>query len=126
MNEKTSQKRILVVDDEPSLIKLMETRLRASGYDVLTSVEAPEGLEKAMTEKPDLIILDVMMPIVNGYNFCRLLKASPENKDIPIIFLTSRTGEEDKKIGEEVGANAYLTKPFKIDELLSTIKGFVG
>ncbi len=115
-------KRILVIDDDLVLIKLAETRLKANGYDVATSTEAAEGLKKAINDKPDLIILDVMMPIVNGYNFCRLLKSQHEHKGIPIILLTSRSGDDDKKIGDEVGADAYITKPFNMDDLLNTVK----
>ena len=115
-------KRILVIDDDPTLTKLTESRLKASGYDVTVSNDAPKGLERAMKESPDLIILDVMMPIVNGYNFCRLLKSEEDHKRIPIIFLTSRAGDDDKKIGEEVGANAYITKPFKMEDLLETVQ----
>ena len=126
MNVHQTTKRILVIDDDPVIIKLAETRLRAHGYQVLTSCDAPEGLEKAMKQKPDLIILDVMMPIVNGFNFCRLLKTHHEHKGIPVILLTSRTSEQDRRIGEEVGANAYLTKPINMDLLLTTIKELMG
>ena len=125
MAEQEMRKRILVIDDDPSLIKLVGARLTANGYDVLATNDAPSGLEKALKEKPDLIILDVMMPIVNGYNFCRLLKSQEGQKDIPVILLTSRADEKDKKIGEEVGANAYVTKPFNTEELLAIIKDMV-
>ena len=119
-------KKILIIDDDPTTIKLTETRLKANGYDVLACCEAADGLEKAMKLKPDLIILDVMMPIVDGYNFCRLLKSQHEHKAIPVILLTSRGSEEDRKIGREVGANAYITKPFNMDDLLNTIRELVG
>jgi len=119
-------KRILIIDDDPVVVKLTETRLKAHGYQVMTTCEAPDGLEKAIKQKPDLIILDVMMPIVNGYNFCRLLKSHHEHKGPPVILLTSRTTEQDRKIGEEVGANAYLTKPVDMELLLTTIKDLMG
>lgn len=121
-----TSKFILVVDDDPVAIKLTESRLKAHGYQVMTCCEAAAGLERAIKQKPDLIILDVMMPIVNGFNFCRLLKSHHEHKSVPVILLTSRTSEEDKRIGEEVGANAYLTKPVNMDLLLETIKDLVG
>ena len=121
-DQQISAKKILVVDDDKGATKLTETQLRANGYDVISSNEAPEGLQVALSQKPDLIILDVMMPIVNGYNFCRLLKSTEEQKDIPVILLTSRDAEEDKEIGKEVGANAYMTKPYNVDELLAKIK----
>ena len=116
-----SGKKILVIDDDPVMIKLTESRLTVHGYHVAVSREAPAGLEMALKDKPDLIILDVMMPIVNGYNFCRLLKSQKAHKHIPIIFLTSRATEKDKEIGKEVGADAYLTKPVDMDQLLEMI-----
>ena len=119
-------KRILIIDDDPVIIKLTEIRLKANGYEVITSTEAPEGLEKAIKQKPDLIILDVMMPIVNGYNFCRLLKNHHDHKGTPVILLTSRGSEQDRRIGTEVGANAYLTKPVNIEELLKTVKELIS
>ncbi|OGX30382.1 MAG: hypothetical protein A2787_04605 [Omnitrophica WOR_2 bacterium RIFCSPHIGHO2_01_FULL_48_9] len=126
MSPEPKVRRILLIDDDPVTVKLAEVRLKASGYEVWTSTDAPGGLEKAMKLKPDLIILDVMMPIVNGYNFCRLLKSHHEHKGIPIVLLTSRSGDEDKKIGREVGADAYITKPFDMENLLNTIKDLVG
>ncbi|MCK5083710.1 MAG: response regulator, partial [Candidatus Omnitrophica bacterium] len=77
--------------------------------------EASEGLELAMTRKPDLIVLDVMMPIINGFNFCRLVKAEEDTRDIPIILLTSRNKMKDIEIGLEMGAEAYLIKPLNIE-----------
>jgi len=121
MSDQNTPKKILVIDDDPVHIKLTGTVLTSKGFEVLTSNEAPAGLDKALTQKPDLIILDVMMPIVNGYNFCRLLKTQDDQKNIPVILLTSRASDKDKQIGEEVGANAYLTKPFKTEDLLNTI-----
>ena len=122
MNPPERAKRILLIDDDPVTVKLVESRLRANGYLVISSSEAAEGLQTAFTQKPDLIILDVMMPIVNGYNFCRLLKAQEAHCRIPIILLTSRSEINDKRIGEEVGANAYITKPFNMEDLLSKTK----
>ena len=115
-------KRILVIDDDPVIIKLIETRLAANSFEVLVSSEAPAGLELAIKKSPDLIILDVMMPIINGYNLCRLLKSQKDYRNIPVIMLTSRSEEADKKIGREVGADMYLIKPLKMDELLEAIK----
>jgi len=114
--------KILLVDDDPVVIKMLDARLKANAFETLTALEATTGLEMAMKMSPDLIILDVMMPIINGFNFCRLLKSQECHKHIPIIMLTSRSEEEDKKIGEEVGANAYMVKPYDIDELIQKIK----
>lgn len=118
-------KKILVVDDDPVQIKLLHGRLGSNGYEVITSCEAAQGLQLAMDSGPDLIILDVMMPIINGYNFCRLLKSEEQQKHIPVIFLTSRDEEEDVQIGREMGAEAYLTKPVNIEELLEKIKDLI-
>jgi len=115
-------KRILVVDDDPVIVRTLEGNLKANGYEVMVAQEATDGLEKAFKQSPELIILDVMMPIINGFNFCRLLKSQEKHRGIPVIMLTSRVEEEDRKIGLEVGADAYLAKPFKTDELLARIK----
>ncbi len=118
-------KKILVVDDDRIQIRLLEGVLGDSGYKVTTACEAAEGLQLAMDSGPDLIILDVMMPIINGYNFCRLLKSEEQQKHIPIIFLTSRDEEDDIQIGREMGAEAYLTKPVNVGELLEKIKDLI-
>src|SRR3989338_6536909 len=118
----TVAQKILIIDDDPTLLKLIQAVLNSNGYEVLSASEAPNGLELAMKQKPDLIILDVMMPVINGFNICRLLKAEQKHKHIPIILLTSRSTENDQKIGNEVGADAYFPKPCKIEELLIKIK----
>jgi len=122
MEKETQNKTVLVVDDDPVQVKLLEGFLSEQGYNVLTSHEADGGLQLAMEHEPDLIILDVMMPIINGFNFCRLLKSEEKQKNIPIIFLTARDELDDIKIGMEMGADAYLIKPINKDELLRTIR----
>ncbi len=126
MTSDTKLKRILIVDDDPTIIKMLDVRLTENGYSVITAIEAAEGLQTAIDVHPDLIILDVMMPIINGYNFCKLLKSEEGKKHIPVIFLTARDTEEDIKIGQEMGAEAYLTKPVNIKELLDTIEKFLN
>jgi DNA-binding response OmpR family regulator len=115
-------KKILLVDDEESLVQLLSERLKFNGYEVITASDGQEGFEKAKKEKPDLILLDVMMPHMDGYQVCRLLKFDQRYKDIPIIMLTARTQEIDKKTGKETGADAYITKPFESQDLLKEIK----
>jgi len=122
MLKKSEQKTILVVDDDVIHIKALEKRLPENGYHVLTATKAADGLQMAMTKYPDLIILDVMMPIINGYNLCQLLKNDPKHKYIPVIMLTSRDSEKDKQIGHDVGADVYLIKPLDIPLLLEKIK----
>lgn len=119
--KKDKNVKILIIDDDKSILKLTGTLLRNNGYNVVLSNDAPEGVETAMKINPDLILLDVMMPIINGYNICRLLKSQEEYKNIPIILLTSRTKEADRRLGKEVGANAYIAKPFSVTELLSKV-----
>ena len=115
-------KKILVVDDDPTLTILVSKCLETNGYEVTAVTEAADGLDYAMKNDPDLIILDVMMPVINGFNFCRLLKQEENKKDIPIILLTSRDQIKDIEIGLEMGAEAYLAKPLNTTELLRTIK----
>lgn len=122
MGGKRKIRKILVVDDDRTITILLEKYLEKNGYEVTAINEASEGLEFAMTRKPDMIILDVMMPIINGFNFCRLIKAEEGSKDIPIILLTSRNKLKDIEIGLEMGAEAYLIKPLNIAELLKMIK----
>jgi DNA-binding response OmpR family regulator len=122
MSAKRKIKKVLVVDDDPTITVLLKKYLEKNGFEVTAMNEASEGLEYAMTKKPSLVILDVMMPIINGFNFCRLLKAEDDCKDIPVIMLTSRNKLKDIEIGLEMGAEAYLIKPLNVDELLKTIR----
>ncbi len=115
-------KRLLMVDDEPELLMLVESRLKANGFEVLIATDGQRALEMAKKEKPDLIVLDLMLPKMDGYKVCGLLKRDSRYAKIPIILFTARAQEEDKKLGEEVGADAYLTKPFEPSVLLETIK----
>ncbi|MBN3039113.1 MAG: response regulator [Candidatus Omnitrophica bacterium] len=115
-------KKILVVDDEPHIVKLVESRLKANGYEVITAFDGKMALDIAHKEKPDLIILDLMLPQMDGYKVCGLLKRDTNYIDVPIILFSARAQEEDVKLGQEVGADAYITKPFKPDELLGKIE----
>ncbi|MCX5698451.1 MAG: response regulator [Candidatus Omnitrophica bacterium] len=115
-------KTILVVDDEPQLVDLVKMRLEANNYLVLTADDGQEALEKARQDKPDLIILDLMLPKMDGYKVCGLLKADARYNKIPIILFTARAQESDRKTGKDVGADAYITKPFEPQTLLGAIK----
>ena len=115
------QKKILIVDDEPDLVEMLTLRLEANDYQVISASDGQEGLDKARTEKPDLIILDLMLPKIDGYKLCRMLKFDEKYKQIPIVLFTARAQESDIKIGEEVGADAYVTKPFEPDILLDKV-----
>jgi len=119
------KKKILLVDDEKDLVETVAFRLEATGYQVIKAYDGQEALAKAKKEKPDLIILDLMLPKMDGYKVCRLLKFDEKYKFIPIILFTARAQEEDKKLGKEVGADDYLTKPFEPQVLLSKIEALI-
>jgi len=122
----SDRKRILIVDDEKDLVDILKTRLEIEGYEILAAYDGQEGLEKAQEEKPDLILLDVMMPKMNGYQVCRLLKYDEEFQNIPVIIITARGQEQDKMTGDEVGADEYITKPFENGVLFAKIKELLG
>src|SRR3989338_49069 len=115
-------KKILVLDDETAITKMVEIRLRAAGYDVVLAHDGQEGLEKAKTENPDLMILDLMLPKMYGFKVCGLLKSDARYKKIPIIIYTARVQDSDQQLGKEVGADAYITKPFDPQVLLGKVK----
>lgn len=115
-------KRILVVDDEEDIVKLVKTYLEYHRYEVITANDGQEGLEKVKTEKPDLIVLDLMLPKINGYKVCGLLKKDTRYAKIPVVMFSAKAQEEDVKLGQEVGADAYITKPYEPEVLLAKIK----
>ncbi len=119
-------KKILIVDDEQDIVETLQFMLEAEGYDCSVAFDGESGLSLAKELKPDLIILDVMMPKINGYKISRLLKYDNKYKDIPIIMITARSQDEDKMIGEETGVNEYITKPFEIDFVVSRVKSYLG
>lgn len=116
------KKRILVVDDERHIVRLVQVNLERQGYQVLTAYDGVECLEKARAEKPDLIILDVMMPRMDGFEALQRLKTDPETSIIPVIMLTARAQDRDVLQGYQYGADLYLTKPFSPLELISLVK----
>jgi two-component system alkaline phosphatase synthesis response regulator PhoP len=120
-----SKKRILVVDDEVDLVETVRFSLELEGYDVLVTYNGEEALNQARKENPDLILLDLMLPKLDGYKVCRLLKFDERYKHIPILMLTAKTQEKDKAIGMETGANEYITKPFDMDELMKKVKEYL-
>lgn len=114
--------KILIVDDEPDLITTVSFRLEKIGYEIISAADGREGLEKARQEKPDLIILDLMLPKMDGYKVCGMLKHDQRYNKIPIILFTARAQVSDQKIGMDCGADAYITKPFEPQVLLEKIK----
>jgi DNA-binding response OmpR family regulator len=116
------KKKILLVEDEKDMAYAVALQLESKGYEVITASDGREGLDKARAKKPDLIILDLMLPKIDGYKVCRMLKFDSKYKDIPIILFTARAQDSDKKTGKEVGADAYITKPFEPSVLLDKIR----
>ncbi len=119
MNVATMQKTILVVDDEQRLVSLVESYFKQEGYRVLSAFNGREALDVVATEKPDLIVLDVMMPEMDGYEFMRTHR---KDHDTPIILLTARVEDDEKVIGLELGADDYITKPFRPRELVARVR----
>ena len=114
------KEKILIIEDEEDLVKGLKINLVDEGYEVDYALNGKVGLEKALTEKPDLILLDIMLPGMNGLEICRELRR--KNMDIPILMLTAKGEEIDKVIGLEMGADDYISKPFSIRELLARVK----
>ena len=112
--------KVLIVEDEPNMVAGLRDNFEYEGFRVSTAMDGVEGLEKALQDSPDLVILDVMMPRMSGLDVCRQLKA--KRPSIPIIMLTARGQEVDKVVGLELGADDYVTKPFSIRELLARVK----
>jgi DNA-binding response OmpR family regulator len=112
--------KILVVEDEPAMVAGLRDNFEFEGYEVITAQDGMEGLERALDESPDLVVLDVMMPRMSGLEVCKQLRA--KRASLPIIMLTARGQEIDKVVGLELGADDYVTKPFSIRELLARVK----
>jgi DNA-binding response OmpR family regulator len=114
-------KKILVVEDSPTQMHMVKATLQARGYNVITAFNGEEGLEMVRREHPELVLLDVVLPGKNGFQICRTLKSSTETKHIPVIMLTSKNQSSDHFWGMKQGADMYLTKPWKADELLEAV-----
>lgn len=118
--------KILVVDDEIYIVHILDFSLGMEGYEVLTALDGEQAYEKARAEKPDLIVLDIMMPKLDGYETCKLLKADEMTKHIPVILLSAKGRNVDQKVGFEVGADDYITKPFSPRKLVERINAILG
>lgn len=121
----TRAKRILIVDDEPDVTELVGYQLRAKGFSVEALNDPTQSIAKIRAFQPDLIILDVMMPNISGIQICRMLRADPKSKAIPVVFLTARAEEADRVLGLEVGGDDYICKPFSVKELTLRIQGLL-
>jgi two-component system phosphate regulon response regulator PhoB len=117
---------VLVADDNADIRDLLATRLSTRGFDVTVAADGQEALESALREHPDIALLDWVMPIIQGHELCVKLKTDPRTGDIPVVMLTARGEEEDRLLGIDLGADAYLVKPFDIDELVGTLRGLIA
>jgi two-component system, OmpR family, alkaline phosphatase synthesis response regulator PhoP len=120
------QGKVLVVDDEVYILHILDFILGAESYDVVTATNGEQALQKVRDEKPDLVILDIMMPKLDGYETCRMIKNDAATKHIPVILLTAKGREIDQKLGREVGANDYITKPFSPNKLIERVQAILG
>lgn len=114
--------KVLVVDDEPDAIELIAFNLKGAGLDVITAVDGDEALKKAKHQLPDLVVLDLMIPEVDGLEVCKVLRREPKTAAIPILMLTAKAAEIDRVLGLELGADDYVTKPFSPRELVLRVK----
>ncbi|CAK8710517.1 MAG: response regulator [Candidatus Electrothrix sp. LOE1_4_5] len=121
-----STRKLLIVDDSPTELKLITDVFNTSEYDVVTAEDGEAGVEMAIAEKPELIILDVVMPKMNGFQACRKIKSLPDLENIPVILLTSKNQKSDEFWGKKQGADVYLTKPFHADQVLEAVTGLLS
>ena len=119
-------RKLLIVDDSPTELKLITDVFNTPDYEVVTANDGEAGVEMAMAEKPELIILDVVMPKMNGFQACRKIKSTPGLENIPVILLTSKNQKSDEFWGKKQGADVYLTKPFNIDQVLEVVTNLLS
>ena len=120
------EKTVLVADDDPVILRLIQVNLELEGYNVLTANNGQEAVDQASAEHPDLVILDIMMPRLDGYQACEQLKKNGETQAIPVIFLSAKAQQSDIEKGKSFGVADYLTKPFDPSELLEVVERHVG
>ena len=118
--------KIMVVEDSPTYLRNIENLLQSSGYEIITAVDGEEALEKAVQEKPGIIVLDVILPKKNGFQVCRQLKNSSGTQDIKILMVTSKSQESDRFWGLKQGADEYITKPFDENELVTAVANLLS
>jgi len=117
-----SKPRILIVDDEPDLLAVLRLGLEIEGFDVIEAADGEEGLKRAQQDKPDLMVLDLMLPRMDGYQVCRTLKFDARYRRLPIFILSARPGERDKRLALEMGADLFISKPYDLKDLVTRIR----
>jgi two-component system response regulator RpaA len=118
--------RILVVDDEPDIRLVLQTRLETAGYDVSTADDGMRALQQIRSQPPDLVVLDLMLPGIDGFGVCAMVKRDQRFSRVPVIMLTARSRATDRQTGQSLGADAYMTKPFRADELVAKVRELLG
>jgi DNA-binding response OmpR family regulator len=119
-------RKVLIADDEPNIVISLEFLLRREGFEVLVAVDGDEALARARAEKPDLVLLDVMMPKMNGFDVCQALRADPVLAGMRVLMLTAKGRDTEVSKGLGLGADAYVTKPFSTKELVAQIRSLLG
>lgn len=122
----SATKRILICDDDPAILRVLQVNLEVEGYDVLLAHHGEEAFDVAMAEHPDLVILDIMMPRLDGYQTCEKLKAESATQEIPVVFLSAKAQQSDIEKGKSYGVADYLTKPFDPTDLLDVVERLIG
>jgi len=117
---------VLIADDEHNIRHILDFSLNAEGFDVLSAHNGEDALSLALEHRPDLIILDIMMPGKGGIETCRALKSDPQTAGIPVVLLSARSSQADREAGAEAGANDYITKPFSPQRVIDTVQGLLG
>ena len=121
-----SKGKVLVVDDEIYIVHILDFSLGMEGYEVITALDGEQALERLEADKPDMIVLDIMMPKLDGYEVCRSIKSNPATRHIPVILLSAKGRNVDQKMGFDVGADDYITKPFSPRKLVERINQLLG
>lgn len=121
MEKPPAGSQVLIVDDEPFIVETVRFALEKAGYGCLVAYDGEEAIKIARTENPGLILLDIMLPKLNGFQICRLLKFDERYRHIPIVMLTARTQARDRLLGKETGADEYVTKPFELPDLVRLV-----
>lgn len=124
-NELMSKQKILVIEDERALVEVLTYNLTNEGFEVISATDGQDGLRRAQRDLPDLVILDLMLPVIDGLQVCRQLRSDPRTQDLRILMLTARSEEIDEIVGFNMGADDYVTKPFKIKPLIHRIKALL-
>ncbi|HET9252728.1 MAG TPA: response regulator [Candidatus Eisenbacteria bacterium] len=121
-----SKGKVLVVDDEIYIVHILDFSLGMEGYEVITALDGEQALERMKSERPDLVVLDIMMPKLDGYEVCKAIKSNPATKQTPVILLSAKGRNVDQKLGFDVGADDYITKPFSPRKLVERINQLLG